>query len=95
MKPHGCVWFVRRWCSLHVGPVRRCFDDPDGLNNGYLPSRRDPQVHELANSLRLGTVVPSQDLSGAWVTFAGESQAGQAPHHRIRQELMPSRPNLG
>jgi hypothetical protein len=34
-----------------------------------MPSGHDPRVHELANGLRLGTAVPSQDLSGASVTF--------------------------
>jgi hypothetical protein len=49
--------------------VLRCLDDPEGLNNGHLPSGRGPQVHKVANSLRLATVVPSKDLSGAWVTI--------------------------
>jgi hypothetical protein len=34
-------------------------------------SRRTSQFSELANGLRLGTAVPSQDLSGAWVTVWG------------------------
>jgi hypothetical protein len=29
------------------------------------------RVCELANGLRLGTTVPSQDLSGTWVTIRG------------------------
>jgi hypothetical protein len=53
---------------MHTDPIRGCFDNPKGLNHRHLPSRRGPRVHELANSLRLGTVVPSQDLSGAWIT---------------------------
>jgi hypothetical protein len=36
-----------------------------------LASRCGPRAHELANSLRLSTTVPSQDLSGAWVTIGG------------------------
>jgi hypothetical protein len=52
-------------------PVRGCFDNLVGLNNGHLPSGNDPRVRELANDLRLGTVVPSQDLSGAWITVHG------------------------
>jgi hypothetical protein len=35
--------------TLRANPVLRCLDDPEGL----------------ANSLRYGTAVPSQDLSGA------------------------------
>jgi hypothetical protein len=46
-------------------PIRGCFNNPEGLSNGHLPSERGPQVRELANSLKLGIVVPSQDLSGA------------------------------
>jgi hypothetical protein len=71
MKPHGSIQIVRRWCGLHADPVHECFDDPEGLNSGYLPSGCGPQVCELTNSLRLGTTVPSQDLSGAWVTVHG------------------------
>jgi hypothetical protein len=69
MKPHGSVWAVKRWHGLRVDPVHSYFDNPEGLNNGYLPSGRGPQVHELANSLRPGTAVLSQDLSGGWVTI--------------------------
>jgi hypothetical protein len=36
-----------------------------------LPSQCSSQVHELANGIRLGTTVLSQDLSGAWVTIHG------------------------
>jgi hypothetical protein len=39
-----------------------------GLKNNHLPSGRGPQVHELANGLRPGIAMPSQDLSGDWVT---------------------------
>jgi hypothetical protein len=56
---------------LRTNPVRGCFDDPEELNNEYLPSGHDAQVHELANGLRLDTAVPSHDLSGAWVTIHG------------------------
>jgi hypothetical protein len=38
---------------------------------GYLTSWHGSDVHELTNSLRLGTPVPSQDLSGSWVTIGG------------------------
>jgi hypothetical protein len=71
MKPHGSVWVVRRWHGLRADHIRRCFDDPEGLNNGYLPNGRGPRVWELDNGLRLGTTMPSQDLSGARVTVRG------------------------
>jgi hypothetical protein len=45
-------------CGMHTDLVHGCFGNPEGLNNGHLPSRRGPRVHELANGLRLGTVVP-------------------------------------
>jgi hypothetical protein len=57
MKPHDSVWVARRWCDLRTDPIRRCFDETEGLNNMYLPSGHDPRVHELANSLRLGTAM--------------------------------------
>jgi hypothetical protein len=47
-----------------------------GLNYGFLPCRRSSRVHELANGLRLGTVVPSQDLSGLYVIVCGGEPAG-------------------
>jgi hypothetical protein len=56
---------------LLTDPVRGCFNDPEALNNGYLPSGRGPRVHKLANGLRLGIAVSSQDLSEAWVTIHG------------------------
>jgi hypothetical protein len=65
MKPHGPVRVARKWHGLCANPVLKCLNGPKGLNNGYLPSGHDPQVHKLANSLRLSTAVPSQDLSGA------------------------------
>jgi hypothetical protein len=52
-------------------PIRGCFDNPEGLNNGNLHSGCGRRVHELANSLRPGTTVPSQDLSGVKVTIHG------------------------
>jgi hypothetical protein len=45
-----------------------CFDNPDGLNYEDLLVCL---VLKLANGLRLGTTVPSQDLSGVWVTVHG------------------------
>jgi hypothetical protein len=54
---------------VHTDPVRGCFDKPEGLNNKHLPCRHGPRVRELAISLRLGTSMPSQDLSGAWITL--------------------------
>jgi hypothetical protein len=47
------------------------FRYPGGVELQGLPSRRGARDRELANSLRLNTVVPSQDLSGAWVTVQG------------------------
>jgi hypothetical protein len=52
-------------------PILRCFNNPEGLNHENLPSGRGSQAHELVNGLRLGTAVPSQDLSEAWVTVHG------------------------
>jgi hypothetical protein len=46
-------------------PVCGCFDNPEGLDRENLPSGRGSRARELANGLRLGTAVPSQDLSGA------------------------------
>jgi hypothetical protein len=56
---------------MHTNPIRRCFKNREGLSNGDLPSWCYSEVHELANGLRHGIVVPSQDLSGAWVTVHG------------------------
>jgi hypothetical protein len=58
MKPHDFVRVVRRWCGMRTDPVHGTFNDPEGLNNGRLSSWHDPRVCELANGLRLGTVVP-------------------------------------
>jgi hypothetical protein len=58
MKPHSSVRVVRRWYNVLTDPVCRCFNNLEGLNNGHLPSWCGPRVHELANGLRLGTVVP-------------------------------------
>jgi hypothetical protein len=68
MKPHSSDRIVRRWCIVRTNPVRGCFDNPEELNRGNLPRGCGSRVHELANSLILGTTVLSQDLSGAWVT---------------------------
>jgi hypothetical protein len=56
---------------VHTDPVRGCFDNPEGLNNGHKPSQHDPRVHELANNLRLGTAMLIKDLSGVWITMYG------------------------
>jgi hypothetical protein len=71
MKSHSSIRVVKRWHGLLTDPVRGCFNDPEALNNGYLPSGRGPRVHKLANGLRLGIAVSSQDLSEAWVTIHG------------------------
>jgi hypothetical protein len=61
------------WCGMRIDPIYRCFNNPEGLNNRHLPSWHSPRVRELANSLRLGTVVLSQDLSGVYVTVCDVS----------------------
>jgi hypothetical protein len=68
MKSHGSVRVVRMWCVICTDPIVGCFDNLEGLNCGNLLVGEAP---ELANDLRLSTVVPSQDLSGAWITFRG------------------------
>jgi hypothetical protein len=68
MKPHGFIRVIRKWRGMCINPVLRCFDNPEGLNNGDLPSWYSFRVCELANGLRIGTIMLSQDLSGAWVT---------------------------
>jgi hypothetical protein len=69
MRPHGSIGIVRRWHDLCAKPIRGCFNNLEGLNNRHLPTGCGLRVRELDNGLRLGTVVPSQDLSGAWVTI--------------------------
>jgi hypothetical protein len=64
MKPHSSIWVIRTWCGMCTDPVHRCFDNPKGLNNGHWLSRCGPRVPELGISLRLGTIVLCQDLSG-------------------------------
>jgi hypothetical protein len=56
---------------MRADPILMYLDDLEGLNYWYLHRGRGPQVRELANGLRHHTVVPSQDLSGAWVTIQG------------------------
>jgi hypothetical protein len=68
MKSHGSVQVLRMWCGVRTNPVLMCFDNLDGLNYEDLLVCL---VLELANGLRLGTTVPSQDLSGVWVTIHG------------------------
>jgi hypothetical protein len=55
----GCAAYVRT-PSVGVSIMR----GGGGLNYGYLPSRHGSRVRELANGLRLGAVVLSQNLSG-------------------------------
>jgi hypothetical protein len=62
MEPHSSIQVVRRWCVARANPVHERFDNLEGLKNEYLPSGRSARVHELANRLRLGTIVPSQDM---------------------------------
>jgi hypothetical protein len=50
-------------------PIVRCFINLEGLNCEDLLEGVILKLDELANGLRLNTEVPSQDLSGAWVTI--------------------------
>jgi hypothetical protein len=56
------------WCSECTDPVLRCFVNLEGPNYSDLLGSVVPQ---LPNGLRLSIEVPSQDLSGAWVTDWG------------------------
>jgi hypothetical protein len=71
MKPPSSIRVVKMWCDVRTDPILRCFDNPEGLNCEDLLVGVVPELSslKLANSLRLGTVVLSQDLSGAWVTI--------------------------
>jgi hypothetical protein len=40
MKPHSSIWVVRKWCRMRTNPALGYFDNPEGLNNGDLPSWR-------------------------------------------------------
>jgi hypothetical protein len=54
---------------VRMDPVLMGFDNPEGAElTGYLHSCCGSCVCELANVLRLGTVLPRQDLSGTGVT---------------------------
>jgi hypothetical protein len=64
MKPHSSVRDVKMWCGICTDPILRCFNNLEGLSCGDLLVGVGL---ELANSLRLGTAVLSQDLCGAWV----------------------------
>jgi hypothetical protein len=44
---------------MHTNPIRGCFDNSEGMNDGDLPSWRGSRVRELANGLRLGSIVSS------------------------------------
>jgi hypothetical protein len=63
------------WCGNHTDPVLMSFINPEGLNCEDLLEGVVPELDELANSLRLGIEVPSQDLSGVWFTFRGSEPA--------------------
>jgi hypothetical protein len=56
MKAHGSIRDIKKWCGKRTNPILRCFDNLEGLNYGVLLVG---VVHELANDLRLGTMVPS------------------------------------
>jgi hypothetical protein len=71
MKPHGSVRVVRLGYDEHTNSILRCFINPEGLNYRDLLVGMVHEFVELANGLRLSIEVPSQDLSGAWVTVWG------------------------
>jgi hypothetical protein len=54
----GSIQVLKRTCSMCTNPVHRCFDNPEGLNYGYLPFWHGFHVRELTNDLRLGITVP-------------------------------------
>jgi GTP-sensing pleiotropic transcriptional regulator CodY len=56
------------WCGIRTNPIHGCCDNPEELSYEDLLISVVP---ELANGLRLGTVVLSQDLSRAWTTIHG------------------------
>jgi hypothetical protein len=58
------------WCGICINPVLWCFNNLEGLRCGDLLVGMVPSLR-LANGLRLGTAVPSEDLSGAWVIVHG------------------------
>jgi hypothetical protein len=33
MKPHVSVRVVRKWHSMCIDPILRCFDNPEGMNS--------------------------------------------------------------
>jgi hypothetical protein len=49
---------------VSTDPVHGCFNNPEGLNNGHLPSGCGPQVHELANGLGESQRKPSAPPDG-------------------------------
>jgi hypothetical protein len=67
MKPCGSVRVVRMWCGICTDPILKCFDNSEGLSYGNLVVGVISRALKLANSMRLGIVVPSQDLSGACI----------------------------
>jgi hypothetical protein len=59
------------WCGKRTDPILSCFNNTKGLNCGDLLVGIVLEFLSWLTILRLGTVVPSQDLSGAWVTVRG------------------------
>jgi hypothetical protein len=51
MKPHSLIRVARKWHGLCIDLVLMCLGNPEGLNNGYLPSGHGPRFHEIPNSL--------------------------------------------
>jgi hypothetical protein len=50
---------------MRTDPVHRYLDDLEGLNDGHLPSWHSHRVCELANGLRLDTVLPK--VGSEWI----------------------------
>jgi hypothetical protein len=71
MEPHGSIRVFRNVVQNSHRPHPQVFCEPGGAELRGLASWRGPRALELANGPRLSTTVPSQDLSGARVTFRG------------------------
>jgi hypothetical protein len=71
MKTHNSIWVVRLGCNKRTNPILRCFVNSKRLNYEDLLVGMVHEFVDLANGLRLSTEVPSQDLSGVWITVRG------------------------
>jgi hypothetical protein len=62
---------------LRADPICGCFDNPERLDIEYLPSGCGPRVRELANCLRLDTVVPTESGSEWSLSHLSRVRANQ------------------